>query len=182
MSEEVTAETAEADENVSEATEAEDAEEQESDEDPAAGLKSALAKERVANKAHAKRIRELEREAADRGKSPDEKQLDEVRREAAAAANKRVVQAELRGVARDRGIDPKVAVKLANLDDVEIGDDGEIDTDALGAVVDDLLEEYPALAPSRFKGTADQGTRGKKPEVTKVDPNELIRAAFKKKD
>lgn len=187
MSEEVETETVDTDETATDAAEVEETEEQadaEKVEDPAAGLKSALQKERAARKALEKQLRDKDREISDRDKSADEKAIDAAKREAAAEATRnafqKVIQVEFRAAAKERGIDPKTAVKLADLGDVDVDDDGEVDADAITAALDAVLEEHPSLSPSRFKGTADQGSRGKKPEKTKVDPNELIRAAFQK--
>ncbi len=156
----------------------EEAEQQEPEtEDPAAGLKSALAKERTANKAHAKRVKELERELADRDKTPDEKALDAARREAAdeaiAKANTRLVAAEFRSAAAKRVKDPRIAAKLVDLTDIEVDDDGNVDADGITAALDALLEEYPDLAPSRFEGTADQGARGRAAAPTQLSRDDL---------
>lgn len=179
MSEETT-ETVETETTETEAVEAEATETQETEaEDPAAGLKSALQKERAQNKAHLKRIKELERVAEDRDKSPDEKALDDARREAAAEvmtkANARLVSAEFRSAAAKRVKDPRIAVKLVDLSNVEVDDDGNVDADGITAALDGLLVEYPDLAPSRFEGTADQGAVGKqvKPAVKQLTRDDL---------
>lgn len=177
MSEQVETETVETDETVTEATGAEETGSQEAEvEDPAAGLKSALQKERALNKANAKRIKELEQAAADRDKSPDEKALDDARREAAAeatqAANIRVVRSEFRALAKERGLDPNTAAKLADLSTVEVDDDGNVDGDALTAAIDAVIADHPSLVPSRFEGTADQcnhGASGAPKQITSAD-------------
>lgn len=161
-----TTETVETEETETEDAEAAaEVETQEQDEDPTAGLKSALAKERAANKANTKLIKELQREAADRGKTEDEKAIDDARREAAAEAtakaNKRLIAAEFRSAAAKRVKDPRIAAKLVDLEGIEVDDDGEVDADGINAALDALLEEYPDLAPSRFEGSADQGGKGK---------------------
>lgn len=188
-----TTETVETEETVTEPVEGEETEPQESEagtpeEDPAAGLKSALAKERASNKATAKRVRELERELADRDKTPDEKALDDVRREAAAEAtakaNKRLIAAEFRSAAAKRVKDPRIAAKLVDLADIEVDDDGNVDEAGITAALDTLLEEYPDLAPSRFEGTADQGARGRsaappqltRDELTNMTPQQIVEA------
>lgn len=173
-----TTETVETEETESEATEvAEEVEEQEQKEDPNAGLKSALQKERAANKSAAKRVKELEQELADRDKSADEKAIDAARREAAAEAtakaNKRLVAAEFRSAAAKRVKDPRIAVKLVDLEGIEVDDDGNVDADGLTAALDALLEEYPDLAPSRFEGTADQGGVGKKAAPSQLTRDDL---------
>ena len=161
----VATETTETEAVTAEETETQETTTEETVEDPAAGLKSALQKERASNKAHLKRIKELEREAEDRDKSPDEKALDDARREAAseatARANKRLVAAEFRSAAAKRVKDPRIAVKLVDLEGIDVDDDGNVDADGITAALDALLEEYPDLAPSRFNGTADQGGVGK---------------------
>jgi len=179
MSKETT-ETVETEETVTEATEAEETgtqDDTEEVEDPAAGLKSALQKERAQNKANLKRIKELEREREDRDKSPDEKALDDARREAAAEAtakaNTRLVAAEFRSAAAKRVKDPRIAAKLVDLTGIEVDDDGNVDAEAITDALDTLLEEYPDLAPSRFEGTADQGTRGRSSRPSQLTAEQL---------
>lgn len=171
-------ETVETEETETETTEVEEeVEEQEPETDPAAGLKSALQKERASNKAAAKRVKELEQELSDRDKTQDEKVLDVARREAAAEAtanaNRRLVAAEFRSAAAKRVKDPRIAAKLVDLADVEVDDDGEVDADGIAAALDALLVEYPDLAPSRFEGTADQGARGKASAPSQLTRDDL---------
>lgn len=171
-----TTETVETEETETDAVEATE-EVDEQDTDPAAGLKTALQKERADRKAAAKRVRELELELADRDKSPSEKALDEARREAAAdattTANARLVAVEFRAAAKERGLDPRTALKLADLADVEVGEDGEVDPDALVAALDAVVADHPSLVPSRFQGTADQGARGKSATVSQLTEESL---------
>lgn len=153
--------------------------------DPAAGLKTALQKERTSNKANAKRIKELQREIADRDKSPDEKALDEARREAAAeatsAANKRILRTEIRAVAKGRLADPADALLYLDAD-TYIDDDGEVDADAIEEAISELLTKRPYLGVDtgeKFRGSADQGARGKgsKPsQMTHEDVKKLSAA------
>lgn len=173
----VATETTEAEAVTAQETETQETTTEETVEDPAAGLKSALQKERASNKAHLKRIKELEREAEDRDKSPDEKALDDARREAAseatAKANKRLVAAEFRSAAAKRVKDPRIAVKLVDLEGIDVDDDGNVDADGITAALDALLEEYPDLAPSRFNGTADQGGVGKSSRLPQLTADDL---------
>ena len=173
-----TTETVATDETETETTDVvEEVEDQEEVADPAAGLKTALQKERQARKAAEKRARELEQERADRDKPDDEKKLDEVRREAAAEAtakaNKRLIAAEFRSAAAKRVKDPRIAAKLVDLEGIEVDDDGEVDADGINAALDALLDEYPDLAPSRFDGTADQGSKGKGAKPTQLTEESL---------
>ena len=178
MSEQVETETVATDETETETADVvEEVEDQEEVADPAAGLKTALQKERQARKAAEKRARELEQERADRDKPDDEKKLDEVRREAAAEAtakaNKRLIAAEFRSAAAKRVKDPRIAAKLVDLEGIEVDDDGEVDADGINAALDALLDEYPDLAPSRFEGTADQGSKGKDAKPTQLTEESL---------
>ncbi len=175
---EETTETVETEETGTEATEAEETETQDTDvEDPAAGLKSALQKERAQNKANLKRIKELERAAEDRDKSPDEKALDDARRDAAAEAtakaNKRLVAAEFRTAAAKRVKDPRIAARLVDLSEIDVDDDGNVDVDGITAALDAVLEEYPDLAPSRFDGTADQGATRRVAKPSQLTADDL---------
>lgn len=155
----------------------EEVEDQEAVEDPTAGLKTALQKERAERKATAKRVKELEQELADRDKPDDEKAIDVARREAAAEAtakaNTRLIAVEFRAAAEKRGLDPRTALKLAELADVEVGDDGEVDADALTAALDLVVADHPSLMPSRFRGTADQGARGREATVSQLTEEAL---------
>lgn len=161
--------------NDAEATD--DVNDQEPEADPAAGLKTALQKERAARKAEAKRVKELEQELADRDKPDDEKAIDVARREAAAEAtakaNTRLVAAEFRIAAAKRVKDPRIAAKLVDLSDVEVNEDGEVDSEGITNALDALLDEYPDLAPSRFEGTADQGGKGKDSKPSQLSRDDL---------
>jgi len=151
----------------------------EEQEDPNAGLKSALQKERSSNKANLKRIKELERELADRDKTPDEKALDEARREAAAeamsAANKRILRTEIRAIAKGRLADPSDALLYLDADTYVDGD-GEVDADAIEEAIGDLLKQRPYLGVDtgeKFRGSADQGARGRQSAPSQLTANEL---------
>ena len=171
-----TVETEQTDAETVEVTDEVDA--QDEVEDPAAGLKSALQKERNGHKSAAKRVKELELELADRDKSPDEKALDAARREGesagAAKYRQQIVAVEFRAAAKERGIAPQTALKLADLADVEVGDDGEVDSDSLISALDAVIADHPTLVPARFQGTADQGGRGRD-----AAPKQLTEEALK---
>lgn len=182
MSEQVETETVETEEN--ETTETEETQDQvdeqgdtEEVEDPVAGLKTALQKERAARKAAEKSARDLQRQIDDHGKSADEKAIDDARREAAAEAtakaNERLKAADFRAAAAKRVKDPRIAARLVDLSDVEVDDDGNVDAAGITAALDALLEEYPDLAPSRFEGTADQGGVGKKSAPSQLTRDDL---------
>ena len=152
-------------------------EEQEVADDPAAGLKTALQKERQLRKDAEKREREATQKLADADKSPDEKALDAARREGETAgtakSNARLIAAEFRAAAEKRGLDPRTALKLADLADLEVSGDGEIDPVALTAAIDAVVTDHPSLVPSRFQGTADQGARGRDATVPQLTEEAL---------
>ena len=146
-------------------------------EDPAAGLKTALQKERQLRKDAEKREREWKQQVTDADKSPDEKALDAARREGEATgtakSDARLIAAEFRAAAEKRGLDPRTALKLADLVGLEVGDDGEVDADALTAAIDAVVTDHPSLVPSRFQGTADQGARGRDATVPQLTEEAL---------
>jgi hypothetical protein len=84
------------------------------------------------------------------------------RDEALAVANKRILSAELRAAAKGKLADPSDAALYINLDEFEVSEDGEVDSDALASAIDDLLARKSHLAADsrRFDGAADQGAKG----------------------
>ena len=143
----------------------------------------AMKAERNDARKQAREVREeLERlrsEAALKDKPAEEQALEaaraEARVEAAGKANERILRSELRASATGKLADPSDAALYINLTDFEVGDDGEVDSDALSDAITELLTRKPHLAagkPNRFDGDADQGARGKSdtiPQWTEVD-------------
>lgn len=81
---------------------------------------------------------------------------------ALAKANERILKAEVRAVAATKLADPADALLHLDLSGFEVGADGEVDTEAVRAAIDDLVARKPYLAAqggARFKGSADGGTR-----------------------
>lgn len=107
-----------------------------------------------------------------------EQERQRVKDEALAAANKRILGAELRAAAKGKLADPTDAALYINLDEFEVSDDGSVDTDALNEAVAELLVKKPHLAAGeqpRFAGGGDGGAR---PEPKKADDlDEQIAAA-----
>ena len=160
-------------------------------EDPTEGLKTALRKERLARREAERKARELEAEKEQAGKEPAEQALDQARREAAAeamsAANKRILRSEVRAIAKGRLADPADALVYLDLDEFEVDEDGEIDSEAIEDAISDLLKRKPYLAASsgeKFRGGADQGARGKgsapsqlsKEDLKKLTPAQIVEA------
>jgi len=65
---------------------------------------------------------------------------------ALAKANERILKAEIRAVAAASLADPKDALLYLDLAKFEVGDDGEVDTDAVKAAIEDLVKAKPYLA------------------------------------
>src|SRR5690606_12693513 len=69
--------------------------------------------------------------------------------EALAHASSRVVRAEVLAAAAGKLADPQDAVRLLDLDEFEINEDGEVDRAAIAAAVDGLVAAKPYLSGSR---------------------------------
>lgn len=160
-------------------------------EDPAEGLKKALRAERLARREAEREARDLKAERDNANKEPAEQALDLARREAAAeatsAANKRILRSEVRAAAKGRLADPSDAFAYLDLDEFEVGEDGDVDSEAIEDAISDLLKRKPYLAADtgeKFRGGADQGARGKgsapsqlsKEDLKKLTPAQIVQA------
>lgn len=77
-------------------------------------------------------------------------------------ANERILKAEIRAAAAGKLNDPADALLYTDLSSFEVGDDGEVDADAITTAIDDLIKNKPYLAAQggrKFQGTADGGPR-----------------------
>lgn len=85
--------------------------------------------------------------------------------EALSAANQRILKAEVRAQAASKLNDPKDALLYLDLSGFEVGEDGEVDGDAVATAIDKLITDKPYLAAqgTRFKGEADGGARKEPP-------------------
>ena len=94
--------------------------------------------------------------------------------EALAGANRRILSAELRAAAKGKLADPSDAALYINLDEFEVSEDGEVDSDALASAIDDLLARKSHLAADsrRFDGAADQGAKGE-PRQSQLSATDL---------
>ena len=88
-----------------------------------------------------------------------------IKDEALSAANQRILKAEVRAQAAGKLNDPKDALLYLDLSGFEVGEDGEVDGDAVAAAIDKLITDKPYLAAqgTRFKGEADGGARKEPP-------------------
>jgi hypothetical protein len=144
----------------------------------------AMKSQRNAATKEAKEARaELEKfrtDAALKDKPAEEQALEtaraEARAEATKSANTRILKSELKAAATGKLADPTDAALYINLDDFDVNDDGDVDTDALTEAIDALLSRKPHLAAGgarKFEGAADQGAKGKAPKATQVTQAEL---------
>lgn len=158
-------------------------------------LKEALAKERSANKLTAKELATLKAEREAQTKTPEEQALEAARREGETAAekraNERLVKAELKAAAKGKLANLADALVFIDVSSIEVGDDGEVDSEALETAISTLLTERPYLAAQqteqkRFQGNADQGTQksGAPKQLTRADlagmtPQQIVDAEAK---
>lgn len=144
----------------------------------------AAQKEAKAAKAEAAQLK-AEKESA--GKPADEQALDKARAEATttalAAANKRIIRSEVKAAAAGKLANPALAVKLLDLDDFEVDEDGNVDEEDIAEAIEDLLKENPYLAAQGGSVQFDS-TRGKprpkgqlsKTDLKKMSPAEIAKA------
>jgi vacuolar-type H+-ATPase subunit I/STV1 len=82
--------------------------------------------------------------------------------EALAAANARILKAEVRAAAAGKLNDPADALRYLDLSEFEVSSDGEVDSAAVTAAINDLVASKPYLSAQggqRFQGTADGSAR-----------------------
>lgn len=144
----------------------------------------AAQKDAKAAKAEAAALRS---EKASVGKSADEQALDAARAEATATAlataNKRIIRSEVKAAAAGKLANPALAVRLIDLDDFEVDDDGNVDEDEIAEAIEDLLKENPYLAAQggsvqfdSARGKARPKGRLSKADLAKMSPEEIAKA------
>lgn len=180
------------DEQVDEAQDADQADEQDNTEgeeslgDAGKRALDAMKAQRNAERLKARTAQtELDRikaELALKDKPADEQALEaaknEGRAEAVKAANVRILKSELKAAATGKLADPTDAALYINLDDFDVNDNGDVDSDALNEAISDLIVRKPHLAarkPSRFDGDADQGAKGKTSRPAQLSADEVSR-------
>ena len=146
----------------------------------------ALRAEKEKRKEEARKRREAEAEL-ERLRNGDDKAAEaarEAEKAAIAKANARILRSEVKAAAAGRLADPTDALRLLDLDQFEVSEDGEVDEGEIADAIAALLKAKPYLAAQgngkpRFQGGADQGAR-KKPPVKTLD--EQIAEAEKAND
>ncbi|TDD88360.1 hypothetical protein [Actinomadura rubrisoli] len=138
------------------------------DEDKLLGPKGekALAAEKEKRKEEARKRREAEAEL-ERLRNGDDKAAAaaaEAEKAAIQRANARILRSEVKAAAAGKLADPTDALRLLDLDQFEVGEDGEVDEGEIADAISGLLKSKPYLAAGgkpRFQGDADQGARKK---------------------
>lgn len=108
----------------------------------------------------------------------EQKQRRDVEAAALAKANERILRAEVRAIATGKLADPADALRLLDLTDFSVSDDGEVDQKKVEAAIADLVEKKPYLAAQggkRFTGTADGGTRNGSTRPAQLTEQDLKR-------
>lgn len=132
------------------------------------------------------RARELETQLAEltakaEGREAEFKAAQDAQRvkdEAIAAANERILRAEVRAAAASKLADPADALRFIDLSDFEVGSDGDVDASAISAAIDSLVTSKPYLAAQsgrRFQGTADGGARNDAAKPSQLTQADLAR-------
>lgn len=102
-----------------------------------------------------------------------------VKDEALAAANQRILKAELRAAAKGRVADEALSdlPALMDLSSIEVGADGEVDTSQIAEAINDLIKTKPYLAAQgkRFEGGADGGARNDASKVSQLTRSDMAR-------
>lgn len=102
-------------------------------------------------------------------------------KEATAKANARILRAEIKAAAGGKLADPSDAVRLLDIDEFEVDDDGEVDTDAISKAIADLVKDKPYLAAGATRppqGSADGGARDTTGLQADNSPRGLITAGL----
>ncbi|WNZ11634.1 hypothetical protein [Streptomyces sp. 11x1] len=103
--------------------------------------------------------RDLERQLAQKGQGGDDDAVAKATAAATAAANTRIVKAEIRAAAAKKLADPRDALRFLDLEQFEV------DADEIAEAIEDLIKSKPYLAAAparpRFQGTGDGGAARK---------------------
>lgn len=140
----------------------------------AAGDKGKQALDRMKAKLKAERDKRRTAEAelakkSSADKSEDEQAIETVHQEAAAEAtaraNQRILRSEVKAAAAGKLADPADALRLLDLEQFEVDDDGEVDADEIEGAITDLVTKKPYLAAQggtnrKPKPDPTQGPRG----------------------
>ena len=132
---------------------------------------------RASKKAEREAKAELDRLKSSAGKTEEqvEEQRQREQREAAILdrANDRIVRSEIKSAAAGKLQNPAIAVRLLDLSDFEVDEDGNVDEDEIAQAIDELLEREPYLAVQSGGGPKFDSARGKPKVAKKLTPKDL---------
>lgn len=103
------------------------------------------------------RLEQIEEQSLSEKEREVKRAREEALAEATAAANQRIVKAEARALAAEDFENPTVAVRLADLSEVTVNEDGEVDVAALKAALKVVANEAPSLLKTRKGSLGAQG-------------------------
>lgn len=140
--------------------------------------KRALASMKGKWRAERDRAKELEQRLADKdGVDEAEQVRRKAEQDALSKANTRIVRAEVKAAAKGVLADPADAYKFLDLDQFEVDENGDLDSDEVAEAIEELIKSKPYLAAAparRFQGTGDGGAARKASR-----PKQLTRADLK---
>ncbi|MFD6874524.1 MULTISPECIES: hypothetical protein [unclassified Streptomyces] len=139
--------------------------------------KRALAAMKGKWRAERDRAKELEQRLAEKdGEGEADTARRKAEQDAVAKANTRIVKSEVKAAAKGVLADPADAFKFLDLDQFEVGEDGNIDEDEIADAIADLVKSKPYLAAApatRFQGTGDGGAARKASRPKQLRANDL---------
>jgi hypothetical protein len=141
--------------------------------------KRALAAMKGKWKSERDKRRDLETRLAQKDQGGGDDAVAKATAAATAAANTRILKAEIRAAAAKKLADPRDALRFIDLEQFEVGDDGEVDAEEIADAIQDLIKDKPYLAAQsrqRFQGTGDGGAArkaGRPKQLTERDLNNM---------
>lgn len=93
-------------------------------------------------------------------------------------ANQRVINSEARALAASKGVSSErlaYVVRMAELDDVEVDDEGDVDSGALTSAIDRVLEDIPELVTTTDTETKKR-TAPDMSQERRLNPDEAVDA------
>jgi hypothetical protein len=125
-------------------------------------MKAKWRAERDARREAERRLTEVSKPDGD-GEPDADTIRSQARAEAIAEANERIVRSEVKAAAAGKLNDPSDALRLLDLSQFEVDDDGNVDEDDIAEAIEDLIKKKPYLAAAqggrRFQGSGDGGAR-----------------------
>ncbi|WIV42579.1 hypothetical protein [Glutamicibacter nicotianae] len=132
---------------------------------------------KASKKAEREAKAELERIKNSAGKTEEQlaEQQQREQREAAILnkANERIVRSEIKSAAAGKLQNPALAIRLLDLADFEVDEDGNVDEDDIAQAIDELLEREPYLAVQSGSGPKFDSARGKRKVAKKLTAKDL---------